>query len=300
MKKLLLPLAVAALCGCASFNSGDVKVRRETAADMFADKAITPFDELLVTWQGFPYRAPTEAIGEGSASKAKVLKPQPADTEDAGRLAELAREIFSEAGLYRPGRGKGTLRLELTTFGRWTYGDLFRSFLVDTGFIFLIPASLRVNYFLTADFAVPGGLVKVETEARNKTTFHLLMLPLYPFAPPGRKESSLLRQMLWRSATDVYARLKAGGGVPAELPPPGARKKQDPNLSGPPLPPDRTWLPDQLPEDAQGAIAPETPDKTWEVPESAKIAAPPPADPIKPSEPARDWTAPTGNEPADD
>lgn len=300
MKKLLLPLAAAALCGCASFNSGDVKVRRETAADMFADKTITPFDELLVTWQGFPYRAPTETIGEGSASKPKVLKPQPADAEAAGRLAELAREIFSDAGLYRPGRGKGTLRLELTTFGRWTYSDLFRSFLVDTGFIFLIPASLRVNYFLVADFAVPGGLVKVETEARNKTTFHLLMAPLYPFAPPGRREDSLLRQMLWRSATDVYARLKAGGGVPAELPSAGGRKKAEPALSGPPVAPDRTWLPDQLPAEPEGAIAPAAPDQTWAVPESAKIAAPPPADPVKPAEPARTWAAPAGNEPADD
>ncbi len=300
MKKLLLPLAAAALCGCASFNSGDVKVRRDLAADMFADKEITPFGELLVTWQGFPYRAPTETIGEGSVSKPKVLKPRPAEPEDAARLADLARQVFSDAGLYRPGRGKGTLRLELTTFGRWTYGDLFRSFLVDTGFIFLIPASLRVNYFLVADFAVPGGLVKVETEARNKTTFHLLMAPLYPFAPPGRRENSLLRQMLWRSATEVYLKLKAGGGTPAELPTPGGRKKPEPNLSGPPLPPDRTWLPDSEPAGEEPAALPQAPDKTWVVPESEKRAAAPPADPVKPAEPARNWSADPAAEPQDD
>ena len=43
-------------------------------------------------------------------------------------------------------------------------------------------ASLRVNYFLTADFAAGGKAVRVETEARNKTTFHLLLAPLSPEA----------------------------------------------------------------------------------------------------------------------
>ncbi|MCM2268303.1 MAG: hypothetical protein NDI60_11085 [Elusimicrobiales bacterium] len=291
MKNLFLVLAAAALCGCASFNSGDVKVRRDTAAAMFADKAITPFGQLQVSWRGFPYRAPTDSIGEGSASKPKVVKPVQADPGDTAALAEQAAEIFKEAGLYDPARGRGTLRLELTTFGRWNYGDLFRSFLVDTGFIFIIPASLRVNYFLTADFAAASGPVRVETEARNKTTFHLLLAPLYPFIPPGRKESSLLRQMLWRSATDVYTSLKEKGGVPAELPA-GAKDKEKPlPLSGPPVPPDRTWLPGQEPgADAETpAIKPETPDKTWVVPDAEKRLAAPPEDPIKPAEADRSW-----------
>jgi len=298
MKNLSLALAAAALCGCASFNSGDVKVRRDTAAAMFADKGITPFGELEVVWQGFPYKAPTETIGEGSASKKKIVRPQPVEPGDAGDFTQDAREIFTEAGLYDPARGRGKLRLELTTFGRWNYGDLFRSFLVDTGFIFIIPASLRVNYFLRADFAVPAGPLRVETEARNKTTFHLLMAPLYPFLPPGRKEAGLLRQMLWRSATDVYSRLKSGGGVPADLPAAAGKKAAGEALSGPPVPPDRTWLPGQEPavETDTPPIKPETPDKTWVVPESSKHEAPPPADPIKPAAADRSWETKTAPE----
>ncbi|MBI5744928.1 MAG: hypothetical protein HY952_10315 [Elusimicrobia bacterium] len=305
MKKLTFLLAAAALCGCASFNSGDIKVRRETAAAMLADREITPFADVQVSWRVFPYRAPTDSIGEGSISRPTVIKPVQAEPGAAADFAELARQVFGEAGLYDQGRGRGALRLELTTLGKWTYGDLFKSFLVDTGFIFIIPASLRENYYLTADFAAPEKQVRVETEGTNKTTFHLLMMPLYPFAPPGRKETSLLRQMLWRSATDVYTRLKAAGGVPAELPKAAAKNEPAVPMPGPPLPPDRTWLPGQGPADNAAGIVPEKPDNTWVVPESQKKDGQPvtqPSEPIKPAEASRSWLPPpaptTGTAPA--
>jgi len=280
MKKHELILVLAALpllAGCASFNSGDIKVDRGTAAAMLTDRAVIPFSDIQVSWVGFPYRAPTDSIGEGSVSQPKIAKAAPVPPEDAAELAVRARNIFKEAGLYDKEKGRGALRLQLTTFGKWTYGDLFHSFLVDTGFIFLIPASLRVNYFLTADFATAAGVVRVETEAGNKTTFHLLMAPLYPFFSPGRRETGLIKQMLWRSATEVYTRLKAGGGAPGELPPGPAPREKAATLSGPPVPPDRTWLPGQ-PADGQaeeGTIAPEPPDKTWAVPaKEAGVPAP--------------------------
>ncbi len=280
MKKyasFILPPLLAALGGCASFNSGDIKVSRDTARAMLEDKAVVPFAALDVSWQVYPYRAPTDSIGEGSISRPRVIKPVEAEPEDAARLSGEAERIFSDAGLLDKTRGRGTLRLQLTTLGKWTYGDLFRSFLVDTGFIFIIPASLRVNYLLTADFADKSGPQHIETVGRNKTTFHLLMAPLYPFFAPGRRENSLVRQMLWRSATDVYSRLKAGGGVPADLP--AAQEKPEPvPLPGPPLQPDRTWLPGQSRDGApEETITPEAPDKTWVVPgkgQAAPAAAP--------------------------
>ncbi|OGR69166.1 MAG: hypothetical protein A2081_05280 [Elusimicrobia bacterium GWC2_61_19] len=299
MKKhelLLLLAALSLLGGCASFNSGDIRVDREAAEAMFSDKQVIPFSDIQVSWQSFPYRAPTDSIGEGSISKPKVAKPAPMPPEDTAELAARARTIFKEAGLYNREKGHGTLRLQLTTFGKWTYGDLFHSFLVDTGFIFLIPASLRVNYFLTADFAAAAGPVRVETEGRNKTTFHLLLAPLYPFFAPGARETGLLKQMLWRSATDVYARLKAAGGAPAELPPGPEPKEKAAVLSGPPMPPDRTWLPGQ-PADGQaeeGKITPEPPDKTWAVP-TKESAAPAPAQ-ITPEPTDREWKAKTAPE----
>lgn len=298
-KLLLLLAASPAFWGCASFNSGDIRVERGAARAMLEDKAIIPFSEIEINWQNFPYRAPTASIGEGS-TRPKKIKPLPVEQDDAAAFARKAREVFAQAGLYDKARGQGTLRLELTSFGRWTYGDLFHSFLVDTGFIFIIPASLRVNYYLAADFSVSTGTVRVETEARHKTTFHLLMAPLYPFFSPGARESGLLRQMLWRSATDVYAKLKAAGTAPRQLPPKvRPPESETPSISAPPMAPDRTWLPGQplegAPASAQPAVVPEKPDQTWVVPsaqpqvpaEQQAPAAPAPQEPAK-ADPAPD------------
>ena len=294
--KLTLLLAVLpAFLGCASFNSGDIRVERGTAQAMLEDKALIPFSEIEVSWQNFPYRAPTDSIGEGS-TRPKKIKPRPVEQDDAAAFRGKARDIFARAGLYDRARGQGTLRLELTSFGRWTYGDLFHSFLVDTGFIFIIPASLRVNYYLAADFAVSTSTVRVETEARHKTTFHLLMAPLYPFFSPGARENGLLRQMLWRSATDVYAKLKAAGTAPRQLPPKiKPPESETPSISTPPMPPDRTWLPGQplesAPAKAEPAPLPEKPDQTWVVP-----AAQPQAEAVQPAPAIQ--TAPETREPA--
>lgn len=285
LKLLLISAALPAFCGCASFNSGDIKVERDTARAMLTDTSITPFAGLQVSWQGLPYRAPTDSIGEGSISNPKVLRPSPVPPEDAEYFTARARDIFGKAGLYDRKKGSGTLRLTLTSFGRWTYGDLFRSYLVETGFIFIIPSTLQVNYLLSADFAVSTGAVHVETLGRNKTTFHLLMAPLYPFFSPGRREAALLGQMLWRSATDVYASLKAAGGKPGVLPPP-AEEKPERTLSGPPVEPDRTWLPGKEPGAAD--VAPQAPDKTWVVP--VKDSNAPQQTEVRPVRPDSTWT----------
>ena len=314
LNKLRLFLAVLpAFWGCASFNSGDILVERGAARSMLADKTIIPFSEIQVSWQNFPYRAPTDSIGEGSTRPQKI-KPLPVEPADAAAFGRKAREIFAKAGLYDKARGRGTLRLELTSFGRWTYGDLFRSYLVDTGFIFIIPSSLRINYYLAADFSVSTGTVRVETEARHKTTFHLLMAPLYPFFSPGARENGLLKQMLWRSTTDVYARLKAAGSAARELPPKAAQPEAEAqSLAIPPLQPDRTWLPDQAVEGAPAAagpeIVPQKPDQTWVVPAAGQqapaapqIKANPvpqaPADPVNKPAPAKE--APVQDETPDD
>ena len=292
-KFLLIPAALLGLSGCASFNSGDLRVDRDTARAMMEDRALTPFSELQVYWRNFPYRAPTESIGEGSISNPKQILPSAPPADDLAAFARRAREIFGDAGLYDRKKGRGTLRLELTSVGRWTYGDLWRSYLVETGFIFIIPSSLRVNYFLTADFATSSGTVRVEAAALNKTTFHLLLAPLYPLFPPGARENGLLRQLLWRAATDVYARLRTAGQAPeARLPEP-AEIKIDRSLSGPPLPPDRTWLPGETGTSSPDipAIKPVEPDKTWIAPTKH---APSDADAqIKPAAADRRWDTET-------
>jgi hypothetical protein len=293
LRLLLLSAALPALCGCASFNSGDIKVERAAAMAMLTDASLIPFADLQVYWQNFPYRSPTDSIGEGSISNPKVITPVPVQPEEIADLSERAKDIFGKAGLYDPAKGRGTLRLTLTSLGRWTYSDLFRSFLVETGFIFILPATLQVNYLITADFEVPGGTVQVETAARNRTTFHLLMAPLYPFFSPGRRETGLINQMLWRSATDVYAKLKAAGGHQGTLPPP-AQEKQERTIPGPPVNPDRTWLPGK--EDGAPDVLPEAPDKTWVVPATDSKA--PQYPDVKPAPSDRAWEvkpAPSAN-----
>lgn len=289
LKLLLLPAALLALTGCASFNSGDLRVDRGTARAMMEDRSITPFSEIQVYWRIFPYRAPTESIGEGSISNPKQVMPVAPAPEDSAAFARKAREVFADAGLYDRKKGRGTLRLGLTTIGRWTYGDLWRSYLVETGFIFIIPSSLRTNYYLTADFATSSGTVRVEEAGLNKTTFHLLMAPLYPFFAPGPRESGLIKQLLWKAATDVYDRLRTAGQAPeAKLPPPEEIPLER-GLTSPPMPPDRTWLPGETREGAPGtpAIKPEAPDKTWITP--VKTAPADAAVQIKPAPADRQW-----------
>lgn len=245
LKPLLLLAALPAFYGCASFNHGDILVERSAAKAMLEDSSIKPFAEVNVSWKNFPYRSASDAIGEGSVSAPRKRKPVPVPPEVGADFTRQARDVFSRAGLYDAQKGEGALTLEMTTFGRWTYRELLRSYLVDTSFIFIIPSSLRVNYYLAADFAVSTGPVTVATEATNKTTFHLLLAPLYPFTAPGGRENKLLRQMLWRTATDVYARLKAAGRAAAAQPaPPAGAERPVPEEKlepVPPVEPSRDW-----------------------------------------------------------
>jgi len=119
--RLLPALAFSAfLCGCASFNSGDILVERSAARAMLTDRTVVQFADIKVSWRNFPYRSPTESIGEGSISNPLKLKPVPAPPEDSATFADRAKEIFRAAGLYDREKGRGTLRLELTSLGRWT------------------------------------------------------------------------------------------------------------------------------------------------------------------------------------
>ena len=222
ISRLFLTAAAAlAFSGCASFTSGDIKVDKATAKAMFEDRSVTPFANIQLTWKNYPYRESTDTIGEGTIStvpgqfKIPTVKPVPVEPEDQAKLLKQARDIFSDAGLYNKLTGKGTLRLELESVNRWTYSELFHTFFVETGLIFIIPSSMRVNFLLTAHFPAATGTAKVETIGTNKTIFHLLLAPLYPFFSPSSGEKGLLRQMLWRSATDVYDAIKHAEAVKA-------------------------------------------------------------------------------------
>ena len=83
----LIPAALTALSGCASFNSGDLLVDRGTARAMMEDRALTPFSEIQIYWRNFPYRAPTDSIGEGSISNPKQILPSAPPAADISAFA---------------------------------------------------------------------------------------------------------------------------------------------------------------------------------------------------------------------
>jgi len=218
LKHLLIPAALLMASGCASFTSGDVLISRGDLRRMLDEREVKPASEISVVWKNFPYKNPTDTIGEGAINPPKP-QPDPVPVSDLVWLKDRAKDIFSQAGLYDAQKGSGVIKITLTSYGRWTYGELFRSFLVDTGWIFIIPSSLLVNHQLTVEYDGPSGRAGVEELGRNKTTFHAVLFPLYPLFRPGAKEHSLLKNMLWRSATDVYAKAKhAATAGPAAVP----------------------------------------------------------------------------------
>ena len=293
---ILIPAALFLAAGCASFNSGDVLVSRSRLRSMLDARDISPAAGIRLSWKYFPYK--TDDIGEGTAIPVKP-RPLPVPIDDNAWLKEHVEDIFAEAGLYDAQKGSGTLNISLTSYGRWTYGGILRSFLVDTGYVFILPASLRVNHHLVVEYNGADDRAGVEEVGQNKTTFHALLFPLYPLFPPGRKEHSLLKNMLWKSAVDVYSKVKRGDRFPARQEPaspdkPGEVKPAVPALSGPPVPPDRTWLPKKQVEGAPGkaegspGIEPDKPDTMWVVPTTESETARPGTG-IKPEPADQDW-----------
>ncbi len=209
----IIPMAVLLAAGCASFNSGDVLVSRSDLRRMINDREIKPAAEIRLVWKNFPYKNSIDTIGEGAVMP---VKPRPVSVPigDTAWLKKRVTDIFTEAGLYDAEKGSGTLTITLTSYGRWTYGEIFRSFLVDTGYIFLIPASLRVNHQLVVEYNGSDGRASVEEVGQTKTTFHALLFPLYPLFSPGFKEHALLKNMLWKSTVDVYSKVKRGAASP--------------------------------------------------------------------------------------
>jgi len=301
-RNVLIPAAFFLTAGCASFNSGDMAVSRSHLRSMTDARDIRPAAEIRLSWKNFPYKSGIETIGEGTAIPVKP-RPVPVPVGDTAWLKERVEDIFGETGLYDAQKGSGTLSVTLTSYGRWTYGELFRSFLVDTGYIFIIPATLRVNHQLVVEYNGADGRAGVEEVGQNKTTFHALLFPLYPLFTPGRMEHSLLKNMLWKSTVDVYLKVKRGAGSPAareSAPPagPGEETPASPSISGPPVSPAKTWLPGKpvegtpgKPEGAAG-IQPDKPDTLWVVPTTQAETVQPGTE-IKPEPADRDWIAPT-------
>lgn len=247
-------LAAFLLSGCASFQSGDVRVDRNGLSEMLADKELVPFAAVRLTWTNYPYFNPAELIGQGTVEGTPPPKPVPVTREEFYDLRKKAESVMAEAGLYDRARGSGTLYLDLTTYGRWTYRNVFGSFLVETPWIMILPRSLRANYRLvvTSD---RDKRVLAEEFATHKTVFHALIFPLYPFASPGSRAKALHRNLLWKTATDIYAALKN----PAPEEKPGGAPEEEPGTPVPQAPEEIEHSPVIYPEPGSTGNLPGTP-----------------------------------------
>lgn len=235
MKKLFyifLPMIAASfLTGCAAFTSGEIKLDKEIASDMLSNKVQTPFAEIRVSWENFPYRTNSDRVGDGGEIDQETGdfvphqdEPVPVDPKDSDKLQILAKDIFKKAGLYDRNKGKGSLQLSMQTINRWTYGELMHSYFVETPLLFVFPRTLPVGYSLTTEIETSTGTTKIELMGTNRTYFFLLMAPLYPIFSPSSGERKILNQIVWRMATEIYeARRTADEALKAD--PSLAKKK---------------------------------------------------------------------------
>lgn len=210
-----MPSAAAAaaaflLASCASFKSGDIYVSRNVLGKMLDDKSKKPFGSVKTNWEIMPYARTNSRIAP-IGDERPVFRP--AGKEEADWFREKAEEILSEAELLDEKNGSGTIILNLKSTGNWTYKDVFFGFLTETPWVMIFPASLRVNYSLAAQFLDENDRREITQNSTVKTVFHPLMLPLYVFSYPSGKEKSVIKAMLWKAATDIYAEKSAGAEI---------------------------------------------------------------------------------------
>lgn len=224
LRGIILLLAGFFATGCASFPSGEIKIDKNLAVEMLGDTNFEKYADVKISWVNYPYRTSSSKIGDGVKFDEKgnikpvEIRPIPVEAKDKDKLLSMAKKIFTKAGIINRNTGKGTINLKLKTSGKWTYAEIVNSFLVETPFVILFPRFLPVGYALESEFNTSTGTAKVELNATNKTMFFLLAAPLYPFKSPSSGEKTLLNQILWRMATEIYDSVKKADIQAALLP----------------------------------------------------------------------------------
>lgn len=194
----LIPFILAAMvfcCGCMSYSKATVVTRGQMQeARACAAGQSRKFKEISVDWKQRLLR--TDAQNTGLTPQEKKVPPQPVDEADLLWLDKLVRQRFAEAGLYDPETGSGTLRVVVISYNRWTYGQLTHGFLIDTSWLFILPASISTVHYMNFSMQQDDSTVEFTKNSTVKTCFHLLLFPLYPFMPPGRSETGALKSLV--------------------------------------------------------------------------------------------------------
>lgn len=202
-KSFLFLFSLSVLSGCASFKTID-PFPRDIIYKSSKDKEIKPYGKILVRWRNYPFTTFSDTIGYTDEEKAKI-KPEEVPYDHYAKFKARVLKAFKEAGLYDEKKGTGTVRIDLMSFGRWTYGELSRSFLTETSFIYILPRSVKVNYYLKMEIEREGQIKTAEEISSIKTVFHLLIFPIYPFASFSSAEKAVLKNLAWKAAADAYS-----------------------------------------------------------------------------------------------
>jgi hypothetical protein len=195
-KKIFCVLLGAALqAGCASFAS----ISRDAPAQPPACLGVAgPYSDLAGSWEQFPITGVRDYL-EGNENP----KAGPVTDKDSIFLEKAARSAFAEKGLLDGKKGSGIITVKLVSLNRWTYGRLARSVFSDTAFLFLLPTSVKTGHKLEVTACRNGLCRNYSGMGTVKTTFQLLLLPLYPFTLPSVKERSVIRRLLENAATQT-------------------------------------------------------------------------------------------------
>lgn len=191
MKRFYLLACVLFFSSCISSSKTNIILRNEILQIEKSKK--TPFAKILVQWKNYKY-SDYHKVNQLLKNEEDVI-PVEVEQDDYLKLKKRLINIFKENGLYDEVNGTGTVKVVVITYGRWDYSELFSTFLVDTGYVLILPSSIVVKYKMFFDAEQQEFKYKTQKEAYVKTTFHFLLFPFYPFSTYSGKEKFVFNNM---------------------------------------------------------------------------------------------------------
>jgi len=198
MKNYLL-FVLLFFTSCISSAKTDIILRGELK-NIYTQKS-QPYKKILVKWLNYPYKDFHKF--NYLEKKLEDIKPVEVDEESYKKLKSNIIREFKESGLYDQENGNGTLKILLTSYGRWTKKELLSTYLVDTAYIFLLPSSLNVNYVMKAIVERDNKIIEFEKQGQIKTTFFFLLLPISPFSSYSGSEKTLLNNLIYQTISEL-------------------------------------------------------------------------------------------------
>ncbi|MGC8729207.1 MAG: hypothetical protein ACP5SD_08085 [Elusimicrobiales bacterium] len=198
MKRYFI-IAFLFLSSCVSSSKVSIVPRSELIE--LSKKEKIPYKTILVQWKNYKY-SDYHKVNYLEKTPEDVL-PAEVDEKDYKNFKKKVINIFRENGLYDEVNGTGTVKISLITYGRWDYSELFSTYLVDTGYVLLLPSSITVTYRMTVKAEQNGKEAKIQNESSVKTTFFFLLFPLYPFSTFSGSEKTVLNNMIYKTAVDL-------------------------------------------------------------------------------------------------